>query len=103
MVKPLPFGTSAELNDMAALNPTQVFVEVVVLPVPRAATRILRIDVDRLHSGTDAFTEYAKRGIESVGLCIATCRPRDVDGMEGTPLPPMAQIVKGRLAGQMRG
>ena len=101
MVKPLPLGTSAELNDMAALDPTQVFVEVVVLPVPSAAAGILGIDVNRLHSRANAFPKNTESRVEAVGLCIATCRRWDVGGMHGAPLPPVAQIVKGRLAGQM--
>src|SRR5262249_32888720 len=102
MEEALPLSAATELDEVLALDPAHVFVAVIVLAVPEAAAGILGIDVDGLHAGANALAEDTERSIEAAGLRVATLRTGNECGSLSGPLPPVAQIVECRLAGQMR-
>src|SRR5260370_37663517 len=101
MVELLPFRASAKLNQMVALDPAQVFAEVVVFSVPQTAAGILGVHIDRLHARSNALAQNAERCVPPIRLS-ETLRAWYDRGREGCPLPPVTQIVKRGLAGQLR-
>ena len=85
-LRPAPNG-----KRMFAFDPAQIVGESVVLPIPNALARLLRVHVDGHHSIRSAFTpdlqpRIAERGINNLDFCS-----------RGNPGPPVAQPIKMEL------
>src|SRR5260370_34004308 len=60
-VEPLPFRAPSELNQMVALDPAQIFAEVVVFSVPQTASGGLSIHICCLRARSNALAGDAQR------------------------------------------